>query len=109
MSLVILVTRHLHLVTCHLPLITIPTRAAAVLGAGERYRGVRFCVRVRVRFEKREKVRVQFEKREKVRVRVRVRFEKREKVRLRVQVRPTVKGADQYKGVVLHAFLLHEI
>ena len=70
---------------------------------------LRFWVRVRVRFEKREKVRVRFERREKVRVRVRVRFEKREEVRLRVRVRSTVKGADQYKCVVLHAFLVHQI
>ena len=69
----------------------IPTRAAAVLGAGVRYRGVRFWVRVRVR------VRVRFEKREKVRVRVRVRFEKREKVRVRVRVRSTNKGAVQIR------------
>ena len=56
---------------------SIPTRAAAVLGAGVRYRGVRFCVRVRVR--------------------VRVRFEKREKVRVRVRVRSTNKGAVQIR------------
>ena len=58
-------------------LITIPTRAAAVLGAGVRYRRVRFWVRVRVR--------------------VRVRFEKRENVRLRVRVRSTNKGAVQIR------------
>ena len=45
-------------------------------------------------------------------MRVRVRFEKREKVRVRFEKRKGAvagSGAVQYKGVVLNAFLVHEI